>query len=327
MKPLDPVPFSSSSGDLRSSLAALSPHLQPKTPIYLLLRKDSSSNSGNELIAITYVPSTAPVRSKTLFASTRASLVRDLGLEKFADTLFVTDPEEVLDSSQWDERLVGKSGDAEVDIAILSLEERELQSVKRAEEEERHGTAGRDLMGGGGSGRQWGTSGAGGTSSSGVKMKVTDDAKAAFAAVSKDAMTGEGGYLVQFGIDLPTETLELLNSATGVSPGQVPGKIPSDRPTYSFYHYPGTETIIFMYTCPGTSKVKERMVYASSRNGVIEVAKGEGVVVSKRLEAGDPEDITEQRLRDEAGVSSTGGDTAAASSRQGFARPKRPGKR
>lgn len=70
------------------------------------------------------------------------------------------------------------------------------------------------------------------------------------------------------------------------------------------------------------------MVYASSRNGVIEIAKGEGVDVSKRMEAGEPEDISESRLKEEAGISNTAESTSAgASARGGFARPKRPGKR
>jgi len=67
------------------------------------------------------------------------------------------------------------------------------------------------------------------------------------------------------------------------------------------------------------------MVYASARISVLAAAQAEGVNVTKRLEAGDVDEITEERLADEAGVSSATQDTGA--SKQGFARPKRPGKR
>ncbi|ETN39126.1 uncharacterized protein HMPREF1541_05349 [Cyphellophora europaea CBS 101466] len=306
IQPLEPIPFS---GDFNSSLPSLAPHLEPKTPIYLLIRKTPSAST---FTAITYVPSIAPVRSKTLIAATRSSLVRELGLEKFEDTLFVTDAEEVLEPSQWAERAGGSSGRG-VDPNLLSQEERELQSVKRAEEESRHGTGGTALGGMGGGPTSGGSK---------LQMKMTDDAKSALQSFS----SAGAGSVMQLGIDIATETLTLLSQhADAVQPAELARSIPSDRPTYSFYRHPAApDTALFLYVCPGTSKVKERMVYASSRSGVLDAAKSGGVEVSKRLEAGDPEEITEQRLNDEAGVSG-GADAGAAKS--GFARPKRPGRR
>ena len=69
------------------------------------------------------------------------------------------------------------------------------------------------------------------------------------------------------------------------------------------------------------------MLYASSRNGVLEVAKAEGVVVGKRLEAGDPEEISTQRLSEEVGGGKGAAAEEGASGAKGFARPKRPGRR
>lgn len=314
--PLDAILFHSTN-DFYAALPTLEPRLQPKTPIYLILRK---GDKANDFVAVTYIPSTAPVRSKTLFASTRATLVRELGAEKFKDTLFVTDAEEVTDQKQWEERERGKNGDT--DARLLSTEERELQSVKRAEEEERHGTSGRDLMGGGGSGAQGtGGRGAAGAGASGIRMKITDEAKDALGHLKE----GSGGAFVQLGIDLSSETLTLLSSQGNVQASQVNERIPAERPSYTFFHFPGTETVVFIYCCPGSSKVKERMMYASSRNGVIEIAKGEGIAVSKRLEAGAPDEISERRLQDEVGLNVA--EETTSSSRQGFSRPKRPGKR
>ena len=244
-----------------------------------------------------------------LFASTRNTLTRDLGLEKFGDHLFATDDFEVLDPGQWEARMQG-AGTAIAQKGappdILSNEERELQGVKRAEDEERHGTQGRDLMGEGGSGGR-------------LAMKITDAARAALASLQKD------GAFVQLGIEVATETVELLQQSSSVQPAAFLGAVPTDRPSYSFYHYPSTEQVLFLYTCPGSSKVKERMVYASARAGVLQLVKSEGVDVTKRIEQGDAGDITEQRLADEAGVNNAASE--APTVKQGFSKPKRPGKR
>lgn len=183
--PLSSIPFSAS---FTSSLPLLNPHLQPKTPIFLLLRKAPDTP---HLVAVTYIPSTAPVRAKTLFASTRASLVRELGLEKFtAGSVFVTEAAEVLDPQEWEDR---DKGSGDIDSSILSREERELQGVKRAEDEERHGTKGRDLMGGGGTGEKGGAG-----SSVGVQMKMKDQGdKDALRAMAQGGESG-GGMAVQF---------------------------------------------------------------------------------------------------------------------------------
>lgn len=287
---------------------------------------------------MTYIPSRAPVRQKTLFASTRATLVRELGSEKFSETVFLTEREEVLEPAQWDERAGGwasaGAGQGQQDPGLLSTEERELQAVKRAEEEERHGTRGRDLMGEAGSGGVIGARDGTGAARSGVVMKIDDDARAALG----DVAAGASGLVVQMGIEVSSETLTLLGRQEGVSVGDVAGMIPGHRPSYTFYSV--GSGVVFIYVCPGSSKVKERMVYASSRRGLLHIAEGEGVKVLKRLEAGDPDEVSarlEEEVRDLV-RESAGGDAAegeesapgsgtATPSRGGFARPKRPGKR
>ncbi|KAK4941160.1 Twinfilin-1 [Elasticomyces elasticus] len=334
LTPLPSIAFSSST--FSKSLSSLDELLTPTTPLYLLLRKAPSQG---ELVAVTYIPSRAPVRQKTLFASTRATLVRELGSEKFAETIFLTEREEILDPAQWHERAgtttsTSNAAGGHAHTGLLSTEERELQAVKRAEEEERHGTRGRDLMGQGGSGAQY-TSGTAGSAGKGIQMKITDEAKSAIAELSR----ASAGTVVQLGIEISTETLTLSDSKTGVSAGAVVGLIPSDRPSYTFYSV--ENGALFLYVCPGTSKVKERMVYASSRRGLLHVAETEGVKVLKRLEAGGPDELGGERIEEEVkslsdagGVGAEGdGDaesapgSGTATPRGGFARPKRPGGR
>ncbi|EXJ89562.1 hypothetical protein A1O3_02629 [Capronia epimyces CBS 606.96] len=358
LTPLPSIRFPSPSSTFHASLPSLDNLLSPTTPLYLLLRKEASKP---DLVAVTYIPSRAPVRQKTLFASTRATLVRELGSEKFVETIFVTERDEILDPAQWEERsgpatssaaAQGSGGAAGVDIGLLSLEERELQAVKRAEEEERHGTRGRDLMNEGGSGARYSSNANAGSEDgaprrAGITMNITDEARSALAQLG----SGSGsGSLVQLGIDIATETVTLLSSKTDVAPDAVPGLIPLDQPSYTFYTVaqshqqqagaaPGS---IFIYVCPGASKIKERMICASSRRGVLYLAAGEGVKVLKTLEAGEPDDLV-GRLDEEVEAltlagrpggaegsgdeSAPGTGTATPTPKTGFARPKRPGKR
>ena len=73
--------------------------------------------------------------------------------------------------------------------------------------------------------------------------------------------------------------------------------ISDTEPRYSFFRYrhdvhdgqqPTTTTtthpIIFIYTCPSGSKVKERMIYASFKGMVLETASVEaGLEIAKRV--------------------------------------------
>jgi twinfilin-like protein len=93
-------------------------------------------------------------------------------------------------------------------------------------------------------------------------------------------------------------------------------------PRLSFYSYPGSTTqVVYIYTCPSASKLKERMMYSTSKKFAQMIAEQKaGVVVSKSLEATDFEDLSEQALAQEFGVDEK-------AEKKAFSRPKRPGRR
>ena len=126
------------------------------------------------LVLITYIPSTSPVRAKTLFASTRMTLFQELGMENFeggnenghpnwkqsgqgnggesdGGNLFVTEASEILDTKEWMQRDGRMNRSAEAveaeKLSMLSREEKDLWMVRRAEEEEVRGMQGRGMMG------------------------------------------------------------------------------------------------------------------------------------------------------------------------------------
>jgi len=111
------------------------------------------------------------VRAKTLFASTRSTLTRELGTEKFASTVFATEEEEVLGQDAWRER-DGEGPNAVSREDMMGEKERELEAVRRAEAEARSGTPGRDIGIGG-------TFGPGSGSGMRVSMPVDEAAKTA----------------------------------------------------------------------------------------------------------------------------------------------------
>lgn len=121
-------------------------------------------------------------------------------------------------------------------------------------------------------------------------------------------------------IDVQSETLHLDTTATNVSPSNVHSSISSNEPRYSFYSYPGQEGVIFMYSCPTGSKIKERMVYAASRSRILAIAEQEaGLTIVKKLEATNPDEWTEDVFASEFAEKKV--------ENKGFARPKRPGRR
>jgi hypothetical protein len=170
-------------------------------------------------------------------------------------------------------------------------------------------------------------SGVGGGSNVGVMMEMHAAGKAPLRELSQSAES-EGGMVVQFvslmpsptcstryaqarllsrclpgatqGIDVSIESLQLNFSDPNVTPSNLASRIPSDKPSYTLYHYPSTSSVIFVYTFPPSSKVKEHMVYSTSKRSVLEVARVEGVDVAKKIEVGRLEEVTADMLREEA---------------------------
>lgn len=86
------------------------------------------------------MPDTAKVRQKMLFASTRLTLVRELGREHFRETIFTTTKDELTPEG------FEKHDKHESLEAPLTEEERSLQDVKQAEAAEgSRGTGTREI--------------------------------------------------------------------------------------------------------------------------------------------------------------------------------------
>ena len=272
--PQESIPASST--DFLEDLSSIESHLSPTQPAYIILRK--YPHVGDGFIAITYIPNAAPVRQKMLFASTRLTLVRELGTERFREQVFVTEQNE-LTKEGW------KKHDAHTALkAPLTQEEESLQGVRQAEAEARGGKEGRQLETGGK-----------------LTMPITDEARVAL----KDLKNGRPGSLVQLvsvkysvrdctininkDIDTGSEKIRLADTST-TDAENLATAISAIGPRYSFFIYPHSvggvqdSSLIFIYTCPPDSKVKERMLYAASKRALMTGAESDiGLQITKKV--------------------------------------------
>ncbi|KAF2766084.1 actin monomer binding protein-like protein [Teratosphaeria nubilosa] len=284
----------------QDDLHALQSHLTPTQAAYILLKTDAAAPDG--YVAVTYVPNAAPVRQKMLFASTRLTLARELGLERFRQQIFTTEAAE-LTKDGWAKHEAHTGLDAP-----LTEEEAGLKGVKDAEAAESMGTGGRR-----------------GHVSGRVDVKTGEGVTEALSLLKED---GCRGTLVQLKFALPEEVLSLDSSTDNISPEAVASTIHTSEPRYSFYSAPasGESEIVFIYTCPTSSRIKERMIYSTGRSWTRVVAERDaGIVISRSLEATEPSELLASDLGVGAVQAATEASSAAGGS--GFARPKRPGRR
>lgn len=161
--------LSPSTSSFPDDLSLLAPHLLTNVALYIILRRYASSETA-PFIAITYVPDAAPVRQKMLFAATRLTLVRELGIERFRETIFATTKEELTPGGF-------EKHDKHVKLdAPLTEEEQTLGDVKRKEAEEGRGMSERRSH-----------------VSSGVSMSISEEALQALKTLGSDG----GDSLVQ----------------------------------------------------------------------------------------------------------------------------------
>lgn len=133
---LVPVTTVAAKSSFSENLAALQSHIKPNVASYVIL---SRYDDAPRFLAITYIPDAAPVRQKMLFAATRLTLVRELGLEHFRETIFFTLSDEFSENGF-------KKHDAHANLeAPLTEEERTLGEVKRAEQAAGAGTGTREI--------------------------------------------------------------------------------------------------------------------------------------------------------------------------------------
>ena len=89
-------------------------------------------------------------------------------------------------------------------------------------------------------------------------------------------------------INTATEEVELAETSS-VLVEQLASAISQTAPRYSFFRYEHTHDgqqqtpTIFVYTCPASSKPKERMLYSCMKRNMISLAEGAGLTLDKKV--------------------------------------------
>ncbi|KAK4667789.1 Putative protein of unknown function [Podospora comata] len=277
----------------------LKPHVKLNEALYVILRRYPSSPA---LVGVTYVPDTAPVRQKMLFASTERTLVRELGTEHFRETFFATSPDE-LTPAGFDKH------DAHSAVeAPLTEEERSLGAVRKAEQEAGQGTGTREIH-----------------LSQNLATPIAENALDAL----RELGSGSGPSLVMLKINPQTESVELVpENSNPSSISELLQVISSTEPRFTFYRFIHTHNgeesspLLFFYTCPaspGTKAIKFRMMYPLMKRAVLAAAEKEADLKPvKRFEVEEVDELSEATVLEEL--------HPKVEVKKAFGRPKRPGR-
>ncbi|RIA93102.1 hypothetical protein C1645_796666 [Glomus cerebriforme] len=285
-----------------NDFAGVSDFLEEKLPCYILYRLDSKSSTGDyEWLFMSYVPDLAHVRDKMLYASTRATLLKELGDSRFVDSMYgTTAPEFTLDGYQKHKQ--HKEADAP-----LTAREKELAEVKTAEANANAYSY---------SARK--------SHASGISFPMSDEATQAIQGLQQPDLTNN---FVKLSLDINKERIE-LEEASKIDIDNLASSFPTDSPRFAFYVYQHTHngqdvrSNIFIYICPPNSKIRERMLYSSCRGSVITFGENEGcITITKKLETSDPADLTKTYILEELYP------VTETAPKPLFSRPKPPGRK
>lgn len=266
-------------------------------PRYVFVR-DPRTNP-EQYVFVSYVSDSSPVRLKMLYASTKNTLIRQIGGNSIGKQLLITDASDLED--------VLNNGEAQHTPAVLT--ESEKANLEISQEQRRMKLSSRKLV-----------SQTDGTPTS-LMFNIQVDG-------SSIGQLLHQSNILTFKIDLDTEQIQVVGKDNIDDPKDL--KIVTEHPSYTIYRNGSLN--YFIYSCPSGSKVKERMVYASNRLGFIDHLKDQAQLDFARvIEIGDPEDLEltlianssqEEKKQEEEQEAA-----AATTSSRKFNKPRGPGRR
>jgi len=255
----------------------LLPLVDSDQPAYFLYRLDEKDDSGYLWIFISWSPDTANTRQKMLYASTKATFKKEFGQGQIKDEYFATCKEE-LTISGYKRHLKNVASPGP-----LSKEEEEMKEIKISETRVEIGVDTKQQT------------------MSSLSFPLESCAQVALEEFHKR----EHDY-IQLSIDIDEEIIRLEKKGVhGVA--DLPTLIPQNGARYHLFRFKHiheeaiTESIVFIYSMPGYSvSIKERMLYSSCRNAVVElIEKLYQIFITKKIEIDSGTDLTEDYLQGE----------------------------
>eukprot|EP01126_Amoeba_proteus_P032109 TRINITY_DN3138_c0_g1_i18.p1 TRINITY_DN3138_c0_g1~~TRINITY_DN3138_c0_g1_i18.p1 ORF type:complete len:339 (-),score=54.26 TRINITY_DN3138_c0_g1_i18:78-1094(-) len=260
-------------GTWQSDFSLVPSYLKPKQACFVLYRTEEVNTDGQPLwYNLCYVPDNAPVRQKMLYAATRQGLKNDLGVTRFLGEIHGTEPKDF-----------GIEGFAEYQRHLTSAAPLTVTEILKKEEKE------------------LGLSEASGTVnfSHGVAFPIDEEVNQAF-----QEMTDGNLNYIQLSINIDSERIQVKHKGRYNSE-EVGTLVPAGDCAFHFYNweheYDGDQinSLVFAFSCPDGSggsrgaPVKQRMLYASSKSSVMQIAANCGLSLACRLEIGSGKEFTE----------------------------------
>ncbi|EGF83682.1 hypothetical protein BATDEDRAFT_85196 [Batrachochytrium dendrobatidis JAM81] len=286
------------SGTWEKDFEKLGEWLQESTPCYIMYRTDSRINEmgSYEWVFMQFVPDTAKVRDKMLYAASKSTLTKELGDSNFVDTVYATTKDDL--------SLEGFHCHVKHSHAEAPLTERELEAaaVKASESTAEIGISSRR------------------SNAPGVAFQFTLEANQAF----KELKNGSINF-ISLRVDPETETM-LLDCSASIQLSEIHGKIDSQAPRFIFFKSVSSDDYAFAYVSPPECKVKERMLFAASRSYVVGEAEAIlGLGIKAKFEV-DTVDEFVSSFEDHC-KQVTEKASPSALRKPAFAKPNRPGRK
>lgn len=254
------------SGDLESDFASFTSFVKEKEACYLVFRQDATHPDFGYLWALaSFVPDNCPVRHKMLYASTRDNLKKQLGQPVFTRELHATLKSELTFANF---EAQGERGSIDDVLTMAEKEKRE-----EAAQVVHHGATRAGVHG--------------------VDFPFTDGARA-----QATAFAGGRINFLQLLLNLDAEVID-VSEAADIDVGDLSAHVPTDEPRYMVFRYTHefegatVSPTLFVYSCPLSSKIKQRMMPSSCKMACIKQLEDLGISCEKRLEITDPDDLSE----------------------------------
>lgn len=264
------------SEDLAADFKAMAQYITaPTEACYFAFRLDSKNEFGFEWLLVSFVPDLCKVKEKMLYASTLDNLRKQLGAQYFTGDLHATltteltiaalttirqksrrDLEDIQSAASDQEKLLQKEVDAGNTISVSS------KNVH------------------------------------GVRFGMDDNA-----ADALNNLVSQSVNFVSLAIDMSTEKIILDKSEASQTGDDLASLISDSEPRFSVFVFDhsnkdGAEAkaTFFIYTCPDKSKIKERMIYSTTKSTVADALKALGIENLKAIETTDIAELNSQFL-------------------------------
>lgn len=279
--------FKGSTGisDVFESLSSYLLETHPQ-PAYLVIPTEAG-----DLAFASYIPDEAPIRSKMLYASTKNTLVSQLGANfKKSHQFAWSEIEEVSMKNFLRSFEVSEKPLTEEEKLLDQINSLQSFSIAEASAKSSSPAYKKQLVSM--------------HDSSGLLFKVQEDLDDYFQKAGQSSVHS----LITFAIDLASERVKLTSSkqtstATLISTLEESTTPLDPHPQYALYHY-SPHKFAFLYSCPLGSKVKERMIYASNKkplvtyiNSILQQSES-SAAIDKNLEVGDLDELEISELDD-----------------------------